>query len=379
VDNPVQRAIQKMGGDFLVAAFIPSMAFIVICSITFESLLPKPLRYNGEDVFQSSLNLLLFTTILGFTLHTLSTYIYKIFEGYTTLFRNKNLLGRSFLERQKRRFRRIEKERARVEKQLEKIEKKIDGESEPSAGSWRAKRYNRYLKLEQSLKDRRYDLIATREMGFPPSLNSIMPTRFGNILKAAETYPVTRYSIDSVQLWGRLSHVIPDSGMQKIDHASNQSLFLLNSTILAVVFTLLCIGASLYQGGILWLYINGNNPVNLTGLNLSLADYQHNIIVEVVLALLASATALFFYEASLFNVSQFGDMIRAAYDLYRFNLLEALHLGLPDSLREERQVWRGLSEFMVGNEIFGPMDFSYQHPPRLPPTQHTPTVVGDEE
>jgi hypothetical protein len=378
VDSPLQRAIQKMGGDFLVAAFVPSMAFIVICSITFKSILPESLRYNGEDVFQSSLNLLLFTTILGFTLHTLSTYIYKIFEGYTTLFRNKNLVGRSFLERQKRRFRKIERERTRVEKQLGRIEKKIENESAPSAGSWRAKRYDRYCQLEQALKDRRYDLIATREMGFPPTLDSIMPTRFGNILKAAETYPVTRYGIDSVQLWGRLSHVIPDSGMQKIDHGSNQSLFLLNSTILAVVFVFFCIGASLFQGGMLWLLVNNSNLVGLTGLELLAADYQHNIIVEVVLALLASATALFFYEASLFNVSQFGDMIRTAYDLYRFNLLEALHLSLPNTLEEERQTWRGLSEFMVGNEIFGSINFSYQHPPRQP-AQHTPTVAGDEE
>lgn len=368
MENPIQPAIQKMGGDFLVAAFIPAMAFIVICSITFESILSRQFIYQGDtpgQVFQSTLNLLLFTTILGFTLHTLSTYIYKTFEGYTPVLNKDNPIRRSFMRRQKKRFINIEKRLARVDKQLENIQKKLDSETEkPKSGSWRAKRFERQIKDEQTLKNVRYDLIATRELFFPPSVDSIMPTRFGNIIKAAETYPVFRYRIDSVLLWSRLSHVIPNAGMNKIDQASNQSLFLLNSVLLASIYGILCVSASIYQTTLIWVLNDNTSP--------------QMILLYLVLAILGGITAWIFYEASLFNVGQFGDMIRTAYDLYRFNLLEALHLPLPKSLEDEKQTWRGLSEFMVGNEAFGPINFIYQHPPKQP-AQNTPESTEDEE
>jgi hypothetical protein len=379
VDNSLQRAIQKMGGDFLVAAFVPAMAFIIICSLTFESLLPPPLRYNTNNPLQSSLNLLLFTAILGFTLHTISTYVYKVFEGYTSPFNNKNPIGRSFLRRQKRRFKKNEANLARVTKQLEKVQKNIEKPSSKKQKSpWQARRTKRYENLQQLLLDQRYDLIANREMGFPPSVKQIMPTRFGNILKAAEMYPATRYNIDSVQLWGRLSHVIPDSGMRKIDHANNQSLFLLNSTLLASAYAVLCIIFSLYQ----WMLLkipHHNSLFFSIGTKLCDIDLQKNIFGELVLAVLASGVAWVFYEASLFNVNQFGDMIRTAYDLYRFNLLDALRLPLPVSLDDEKQTWLLVSQFMVGNDKFGKVHFEYEHPPRTSPRGRNKQAIDNEE
>jgi hypothetical protein len=355
-----------MGSNFLVAAFVPALAFILICLITFDPMLPKSLRYMGDDpsqLLQSTLKLILFTTILGFTLYTLSTYIYKAFEGYTFILGRKGPLRSSFMRRQVRRFNKIEKERLQVERQLKKIQESIDKlPQDPSSKSWQARRYNRYASNLEKAKDRQYELVATRDGQFPPSKNLIMPTRFGNILKAAETYPVTRYKIDSVQLWGRLSHIIPDTSMEKIDHASNQSLFLLNSSLLTSLFIVLCIAATIYQAVLL--YAKLNNLILLPSLTptLDAGFYQEKIIIYPLLALFSSVIAWFFYEASLINVSQFGDMIRASYDLYRFKLLEALHFPLPENLKEEREWWLMTSQFMVGNEAFGPVNPDYLHP-----------------
>ena len=92
-------------------------------------------------------------------------------------------------------------------------------------------------------------------------------------------------------------------------------------------------------------------------------------IVYLVLIAISLGIARFFYEASLFNVSQFGSMIRSSYDLYRFNLLDALHIKLPKTLTEERELWLKLSNFMTGNLDYevnetyfeDSMDFKYKH------------------
>jgi hypothetical protein len=366
-NNPLGSAIQKMGGDFLVASFVPSMAFIVISSITFDQMLPDQLRYLEDtqgELLQSSLSLLLFTTILGFTLYTLSTYIYKSFEGYTSILKMEGPLRRSFMRRQMRRFKNIELQRMQVEKELAKIQKKIENElQDASNGPWRSKRYRRYLQLEQRLKEQRYDVIAAHEASFPPAKSEIMPTRFGNILKAAETYPVLRYKIDAVQLWGRLAHVIPASGMEKLDHASNQSLFLLNSSLLAGVFIVLCFAASIINTVLLYITASKDflKPFFSADFVMDPDACRERLVLYIALSLVASGATWIFYEASLLNVSQFGDMIRSSYDLYRFELLKALHLKLPNTLVEERQTWMLLSQFMVGNDMFGEVDFEYEH------------------
>ena len=62
----------------------------------------------GNNFLQITFIILLFTMLLGFTLFTLSTFIYKVFEGYTFIFSSTTVLGKSGLKRQKRRVKVIE-------------------------------------------------------------------------------------------------------------------------------------------------------------------------------------------------------------------------------------------------------------------------------
>lgn len=349
MDNPLLSAIQRMGSNFLVAAFVPAMGFIVISSITFNELLPPPLRALSGDNFnlaQAAIYLLLFTTVLGFTLFSLSTYIYKAFEGYTFILGVNSSLRRSFLRRQLRRFNRNEQDRIWVEKQIKRIDHKITKANEYQGEineNRRFRRLERYSEQRKTLYDRQYVVASERSENFPPEGSYILPTRFGNILRAAEMYAGTRYAIDSVPLWGRLAHVIPEDAMGKIDEANNQCLFLLNASLLAGIYMLLCLIASAFRGIAL---LTNHNFI-----------FEKMLILYIALGILAGAAAWFFYVASLFNVSQYGHMIRTAYDLYRFNLIEALHLKLPTTLQQERQLWRRIGYFMVGNDQWEQLEY----------------------
>jgi hypothetical protein len=368
MDNPIQNALLKMGSNFLVAAFVPAMTFVVSAFVAFKPVFPQSSQANSSLVsyaVQSGLLLLLLSTVLGFTLYSISTYVYKAFEGYTFILSHKTIFRRIFLKRQMRRFQILTEERRISQKQLEKIKSGIKKEKEDSAfGRWRNKRLNRLVAKQQELERRIYDLTSALDNDFPPTVESIMPTRFGNILCASENYP-RRYCIDAVPIWTRLVCATPDQDgiMEKINEANNQCAFLLNGALLGALLFCVSVAFMIYEG-FCWC------------LDKSPAAIGHNVLTLVYLALAVVSLGLarFFYEASLFNVSQFGAMIRTTYDIYRFNLLEALHLELPKNLAAEKKIWMKLSCFMTGTMEFDEegdgnleqINFEYIHPPKKP-------------
>ncbi|HZN20788.1 MAG TPA: hypothetical protein VFB84_21795 [Micromonosporaceae bacterium] len=64
------------------------------------------------------------------------------------------------------------------------------------------------------------------------------------------------------------------------------------------------------------------------------------------------------YRAAVRNATRYGQAMRVAFDLHRFDLLAALHLPLPDSPAEERAFNRRLSEAWA---IGVPLDVAYRH------------------
>jgi hypothetical protein len=363
MERSLQSVLQRMGSNFLVAAFVPSMAFIVIVSLVFKPILPPSIiQYFKGDLTQflqvSVIGLLLITS-LGFTLYSLNTYIYKAFEGYTFILGVNSSFRHSFLKRQASRFKKIENERKWLAKEQERIFQKIVREQESeTVGEWRVKRLERYGNELRTINARQYTLTSERNENYPPSLDLLLPSRFGNILRAAELYPGSRYTIDAVPLWGRMAHVIPEDSMEKVDQANNQCSFLLNAALLSSIFSVLSFLAAAYQGLVLWACLSSKQLLYFIAIDQLPSIYEQRIGIYIVLALLGCMVAWFFYEASLLNVTQYGDMIRTAYDLYRFRLLEALHLSLPNNLLEERELWRCINNFVIGNDRWEEFNYS---------------------
>jgi hypothetical protein len=149
-----------------------------------------------------------------------------------------------------------------------------------------------------------------------------MPTRLGNVLRAAELYPHERYRIDAAVIWPRLRLLLPEAAADGLVEAQTalESLLLLRT--LAAMFGLVA-PVALVLAGASWLL--------------------------VLASLLAWPVSWISHRSALQAATEYADRIRTAFDLYRLDLLKHLEIDVPADLAAERMVWDDLTQFYFRN------------------------------
>jgi hypothetical protein len=148
----------------------------------------------------------------------------------------------------------------------------------------------------------------------------LLPTRFGNVLRAAESYASDpeRYGMDSVFFWPRLFSVLPKQLRTSLSAARAD----MEQMIVASALALLAAAFAILFGLI------RNLPVAIW-------------LSAAVAGALISRTA---YNIAVRSAIAFGDLVRTAFDLHRRPLLQAMGLSLPETLPEERAMWKALGQ-----------------------------------
>lgn len=149
-----------------------------------------------------------------------------------------------------------------------------------------------------------------------------MPTRLGNILRAAEIYPRERYGIDSVVIWPRLRHLLPSAVVDGLVEAQTALDSLLLLQTLAAVFGIVAPVALVVREESWWL---------------------------VAASFLAWAVAWISQRSALQFATTYAEQIRTVFDLYRLDLVKYLGFETPDDLSAERQLWDDLTQFYLRN------------------------------
>lgn len=149
---------------------------------------------------------------------------------------------------------------------------------------------------------------------YPPDPRDRMPTTLGNLMRAAETYPMVRYGMPLNVCWPRLWLLLPKEAQQAIGEARED----LNAA------ARLFIWAGLFGVWTVWAWWAA--PISL--------------IVWV------SA-----YWRMLRAVGLYGDLLRSAFDLHRFKLYESLKWPLPPTMKEEEDHGLRLSEYLFRGTI----------------------------
>jgi len=345
--------LDKYGTNFLIGAFFPAFIFTGFCTLMFWQFLPARVQLlfgpsPQNLISQSGLVFLIFAFVLGLVLSSLSTTIYKFYEGYIFLWRF------SFLVKgEQRRL-------VRLTRELEKVSRRIAYLNKRKASSSGTVLKKIETRLEH-LKGLEHNLRINRAYSFATSSQYILPTRFGNVLRSAESYPGDRYSIDAVPVWFRMVHVIPDRYMGIIDNTYDRCSFLLNLSILSMIFSALCVLAI------------GIQAVRQPESSLIFSSVYWPYLAAIPLSILV---AWLFYQAALYTVSAYGSMIRASYDLFRNDLVKALNLELPEDSIEELDLWSKISEFFNFGRQYGPLYFKYVYPAKDEEKTSTESVTG---
>jgi len=159
--------------------------------------------------------------------------------------------------------------------------------------------------------------------GFPTREDRLMPTRLGNILRAAEDYSQQAYGMDCNFWWPRMWPLMPETVQREVKESVTPIIALLNFSFLVVVVSIL---VSMYSS-------------------------QEGPVTRSLMVLIAGLSlAMISYRSALAQAQDYGERIRSAMDLYRFDLLKSLHQSLPATLDEERLLWEKLIHWLyTGN------------------------------
>ncbi|GEM_PF-457119 len=160
---------------------------------------------------------------------------------------------------------------------------------------------------------------------YPSNPEHILPTQLGNILRSAEEYAHLKYGLKSTTVWPCLWLVLPPETQQEISAARQH----LNLAARFLTYSILFAGWSIFT---LW---------------------------AILIALLMAFVA---YRRVRYAAIVYGDLLKAAFDLHRFKLYEALRLKLPLNSDDELLLGQTLTNYLEQREAGGSIIFEHPHP-----------------
>ncbi len=170
-----------------------------------------------------------------------------------------------------------------------------------------------------------YALLDADLANFPVDENWRLPTRLGNLLRSAEEYAHIHYGLEINISWPRLWLLLPSSTQQEIGRARHN----LDRAVQIFTWTLLFA---------LWSFL-----------------IPWALVIAIVLAAI-------FYQSILQSAGAYGELLKAAYDLHRFMLYEAMHWPLPESPLSEVRSGQSLINYLYRAEASKKIKYDFHTP-----------------
>jgi hypothetical protein len=133
-------------------------------------------------------------------------------------------------------------------------------------------------------------------------------------------------------------HVIPNDYKLALESSRNELSFLVNMSLLSMVFSLLSIVA---------MFHSLHSITVVSGSTAAFTVFLMHVFKYLFTAALGIAICGFFYNASIYSLNSFALMIRSAFDLFRLDLLRKLEVVRPRDSDREYQTWYNLNELIV--------------------------------
>lgn len=178
------------------------------------------------------------------------------------------------------------------------------------------------LEERKADQDREHARIDEELRSIPAELSDLMPTRLGNILRAAEARPLAKYGLDVVTCWPRLWLLLPDLVRKELSEAHSRLEGAAQVWLFGILF-------------LLWA------PLSLLAVPI------------------ASVVAVFAYWRLLAEARVFGDLLESAFDLHRTALYSSLGWQLPVHPADERTRGRELTQYLRRGSALRTPEFTW--------------------
>lgn len=152
--------------------------------------------------------------------------------------------------------------------------------------------------------------------------SSIRPTALGNVVESYNSYPFKRYGIEGEVFWPHLEHVMEKEYLERIREVRILLDFFLTSATLGILTAIL----SVLVGP--WIMLA---PWYWNGIGIAAVIISYNL----------------YYKMAVFIAIQYGDLVRAGFDIFRIKLLISLGCPAPIDRSDELARWKQLSQLLV--------------------------------
>jgi len=177
--------------------------------------------------------------------------------------------------------------------------------------------------VEAFAKRRQYEYEL--EFNFPDGESRVLPTKFGNRIRAWEDYARTRWSLETVVIRPYVEAMLSDQETDLRTSAETDLSFALNMSVLALV-----LGMTL-------------------GIDRAAEPPPSLLFIAACTAPLLLALA--FYEIAGVAAVAWGNTVRATVDLHRLDLYERLGVRQPTTAAETAELGKAINRMLLYGEV----------------------------
>lgn len=292
--------------SFIVGFFVPAVIVYVLGGL----FVVRPLFPGFYDAFVDKsvgdvvLNALA-VWVLAIVLMIANDPLFKIVEGYRWPISRIGWLQRASEDR----FKRLKSEYEALNEQWLREEDRFPEELR-----------ERYDEVQR--------ILFTR---FPSEIRLILPTRFGNAIRAFEDYSRTVYGADSIPLWLHLSTIFSKEFREEADDARTVVNCLVNIFVLLVL--LACALLAVF-------FLSFDYSLRIYAV---MPFLQSGSYAPLLLAAVALGAAWLVYELSIDRVIGWGAVVKAGFDCYLPELAEKLGYDLSKDVSLQKDFWIAVS------------------------------------
>jgi hypothetical protein len=340
--------LSAISGQFskslILGTFMPVVFFIILNVFFLLPYLPAdpPVFQQITDVDTRAILVITFVAVvLTGLLYNLNIPIVRFFEGYTWA---RTWIGSWRTARYQKELDSLLALRPRLRDLEDAIARRNKRQAQQTNG-----RTNELNSLRRAV-----GLTINREF---PVRSSVLPTKLGNVIRSFENYPQRQYRMAAITLYPRLISIVDKDYLAQIDNAKSSFDFMINCSVLSAALAL-----SVLVAGLLY-------PIPFSAPRLGI--YW---LIKIAFFFFLSWG---FYLSSIGRASEWGDLVKGAFDLYRWKLLEQLGFkNAPENMEAERDLWQTISAQIIYGDRSNARLWDYVSP--TPLAQGAPRSVKFE-